>query len=193
MKITEPISRMIEYGTKTEPVSQSCLSITDDILVAVDKEACMLTTASGQVLPYAQVLTCTATAYTTERQSWKLTATGTTARVGAIAVDPKVIPYGTTLYIVSADGSITYGIATAEDCGCYQGNKIDLFFDTMTKHHFGAGRVRFTSSNKRIHKMEKSKDIHRTSPFLYLFCRLLYIPDAHMDIKIIHNSQLCTS
>ena len=56
---------------------------------------------------------------------------GTIARVGAIAVDPRVIPYGTRMFIVSADGSITYGVATAEDCGGkIKGNRIDLFFDT---------------------------------------------------------------
>ncbi len=91
----------------------------------------MLTTLSGESLSYSRALDCVATAYTTERQSWKRTATGTTARVGAIAVDPKVIPYGTRMYIVSSDGSITYGVATAEDCGgSIKGNRIDLFFDT---------------------------------------------------------------
>ena len=73
-------------------------------------------------------------AYTTERQSWKKTATGTIARVGAIAVDPKVIPYGTRMYIVSSDGTITYGVATAEDCGgSIKGNRVDLFFDTYSE------------------------------------------------------------
>lgn len=131
VKVFEPLPRIIEYGTMLEPVAQSYLSVTDDVLVSVDEQAGLLTTASGQVLPYSDVLTCTATAYTTELQAWKITATGTTARLGAIAVDPRVISYGTKMYIVSADGSITYGIATAEDCGgSIKGNKIDLFFDT---------------------------------------------------------------
>jgi 3D (Asp-Asp-Asp) domain-containing protein len=125
------VPEIIEYGTMVQPVAQSVLSITDDVLAAVDEEAGLLTTVSGRVLAYSKVLTCTATAYTTERQAWKITATGTTARVGAIAVDPRVIPYGTVMYILSADGSITYGVATAEDCGgSIKGNKIDLFFDT---------------------------------------------------------------
>jgi 3D (Asp-Asp-Asp) domain-containing protein len=35
------------------------------------------------------------------------------------------------MFIVSSDGSITYGIATAEDCGgAIKGSKIDLFFNT---------------------------------------------------------------
>lgn len=132
--VSQPVDEIVAYGTQVEPVAQSWLSVTDDVLTHIDANADgsgTLTTASGQELPYTQVLSCKATAYTTQRQSWKKTATGTTARVGAIAVDPRVIPYGTRMFIVSADGSITYGVATAEDCGGnIKGNRIDLFFDT---------------------------------------------------------------
>ena len=108
-------------------------SILNDVNAAEDGSG-VLTTASGQTLRYARALTVKATAYTTERQSWKKTATGTIARVGAIAVDPKVIPYGTRMYIVSSDGTITYGVATAEDCGgSIKGNRVDLFFDTYSE------------------------------------------------------------
>ena len=132
--VSQPVDEIVAYGTQVAPVAQSWLSVTDDVLTHIDANADgsgTLTTASGQELPYTQVLSCKATAYTTQRQSWKKTATGTTARVGAIAVDPRVIPYGTRMFIVSADGSITYGVATAEDCGgLIQGNRVDLFFDT---------------------------------------------------------------
>ena len=132
--VSQPVDEIVAYGTQVEPVAQSWLSVTDDVLTHIDANtdgSGTLTTASGQELTYTQVLSCKATAYTTQRQSWKKTATGTTARVGAIAVDPRVIPYGTRMFIVSADGSITYGVATAEDCGGnIKGNRIDLFFDT---------------------------------------------------------------
>ena len=132
--VSQPVDEIVAYGTQVEPVTQSWLSVTDDVLTHIDANADgsgTLTTASGQELAYTQVLSCKATAYTTQRQSWKKTATGTTARVGAIAVDPRVIPCGTRMFIVSADGSITYGVATAEDCGGnIKGNRIDLFFDT---------------------------------------------------------------
>lgn len=124
-----PTDEVVEYGTRR----LSPLSVTADAIVDLEEDGGggVITTVSGQALPYSRALTVKATAYTTERQSWKLTATGTTARVGAIAVDPKVIPYGTRMYIQSADGSIVYGVATAEDCGgAIKGNKIDLFFDS---------------------------------------------------------------
>lgn len=85
-----------------------------------------ITTDSGTVLRYSQKLTMEATAYT----GGGTTATGTSARYGAIAVDPKVIPYGTRMYIVTSDGKWVYGEATAEDCGgAVKGNIIDLYFD----------------------------------------------------------------
>ena len=50
-----------------------------------------------------------------------------------VAVDPRVIPYGTEWYIVSADGSYVYGYAIAGDTGgaCRSGKVIaDVFLDT---------------------------------------------------------------
>lgn len=59
------------------------------------------------------------------------TAMGTRARVRAVAVDPRVIPLGTKLYIESTDGFPTYGYAVAEDTGgAIKGNRIDLFYNT---------------------------------------------------------------
>lgn len=58
-----------------------------------------------------------------------ITATGTTATEGrTIAVDPRVIPYGSTVTLYYEDGTVhTY---TAEDCGgAIKGNRIDVFFD----------------------------------------------------------------
>ncbi len=70
-----------------------------------------------------------ATAYTTEGKSRKNTASGTVARVGAVAVDPSLIPLGSKLLIQGADGKWSYGVAVAEDTGV-KGKKIDLFFNT---------------------------------------------------------------
>jgi len=45
-----------------------------------------------------------------------------------VAVDKKVIPLGTRMYIVTDDG-IVYGLSVAEDTGV-KGNKVDLYDET---------------------------------------------------------------
>ncbi len=53
------------------------------------------------------------------------TYTGVYPEVGTVAVDPRVIPLGTKLYVEG------YGYAKAEDIGsAIKGQRIDLFFDT---------------------------------------------------------------
>ncbi len=72
-----------------------------------------------------------------------ITKSGTKAKVGTVAVDPTVIPLGTKLYIEYADGSGTYGYATAEDTGsAIKGYRVDLFFNTYQECiEFGRRRV----------------------------------------------------
>ena len=87
-------------------------------------------TASGETLHYTEILQVQATAYSCEEETG-ITASGTPARVGAIAVDPSVIPLGTRLYVVSDDGQYIYGVCVAEDTGGnINGSRIDLYFDT---------------------------------------------------------------
>lgn len=90
----------------------------------------VIMTSSGESYTYVDVMTCSATAYTCEGYVGH-TYSGTLARVGAIAVDPTVIPLGTKMYVVSNDGQYVYGYCVAEDIGGgIKGNKIDLYFDT---------------------------------------------------------------
>ncbi len=63
------------------------------------------------------------------------TATGRLAQVGYVAVDPKVIPYGTKMWIVAhyKDTGFVYGYALAADTGgaMLSGkNFVDLYYDT---------------------------------------------------------------
>ena len=87
----------------------------------------------GEVIRYKKVLDVKATAYTSSSGAY--TASGTVARVGAIAVDPTVIPLGSRVYITSDDGtSWIYGYAVCEDTGGkIKGNRIDLFFNTESE------------------------------------------------------------
>ncbi|MBQ7128697.1 MAG: 3D domain-containing protein [Clostridia bacterium] len=81
----------------------------------------------GIPLKYKKVIRGTASAYSCGTH----TATGKRVKPGYIAVNPRQIPYGTKLYIRTADGSYTYGYASAEDTGGFVawGNTVaDLFF-----------------------------------------------------------------
>lgn len=94
----------------------------------------VLTTSSGETFNYTKKLSCSATAYTTEGFDEKHNASGNIARVGTVAVDPKVIPLGTALYIVTDDGEYIYGYCIAEDTGgAVKGNIVDLFFNTLAE------------------------------------------------------------
>lgn len=90
---------------------------------------------------YKKKITMNGTAYDPSAGKW--TASGTRARVGAVAVDPRVIPLGTKLYIESADGFPTYGFAVAEDTGgAIKGNRIDLFYNSRREaYNFGRRNV----------------------------------------------------
>ena len=73
-------------------------------------------------------------------RGYGITASGMKARYGVVAVDPRVIPLGTKLYIEG------YGNAIAGDTGgAIKGNKIDLFFNTAGEvRNFGRRQVRVT-------------------------------------------------
>ena len=129
-----------------EIVKEAIPKITEKGTKAVAK------TSRGNVR-YKSVFTMTATAYDNSYAStgkrpgekyWGLTAMGTKARVGAVAVDPRVIPLGTKLYVESLDGTKDYGFCVAEDTGgAIKGSKIDLFFNTAGEvKRFGRRKVK---------------------------------------------------
>lgn len=120
---TEPVNEVIALGSAE--VEKGELFIGDGVIV----------TPEGDVYTYTGTKQVKATAYThTDAGCNKTTATGTTVHWGTVAVDPKVIPYGTRMYIVSNDGKYVYGYAVAEDCGgAIKNNKIDLYMPTKSQ------------------------------------------------------------
>jgi uncharacterized protein YabE (DUF348 family) len=86
--------------------------------VAVAPAAPVVASPSGDC---ARTLTVWATWYTAASAGGGRTATGTIVRKGTVAVDPSVIPLGTSMYIPG------YGYGVAEDTGgAVVGNIIDL-------------------------------------------------------------------
>jgi len=103
--------KLLEKITVKEPVAQ---------LVAVGDRQTV--SRGGQNIQFDRMLKMSATAYT---HTGNKTYSGVWPSKGTVAVDPKVIPLGTRLYI---DG---YGYARALDVGSsIKGNRIDLFFET---------------------------------------------------------------
>ncbi len=81
---------------------------------------------NNRPINYKKKITGKATAYCTGT----ITSTGRRAQPGVVAVDPREIPYGTRLYIVSSDNRYVYGYAIAGDTGGFIHNSstvVDLY------------------------------------------------------------------
>ena len=126
------VDRIVEYGTAEEQPVSTTAANNKSAVSSVSKNgdgSGTLTLADGTTLNFSAAKSMTATAYTAGHGGADYcTATGTTVRVGTVAVDKSVIPLGTKMFIVTNDG-IVYGTAVAEDTGV-RGNKVDLYFDT---------------------------------------------------------------
>lgn len=124
----EPVNQVILEGTKRRPYPYTRVDLPGTF---VD--------GSGQTVSYKAVMTGSCTAYTAPAGSG--TATGRPAKVGNVAVNPNIIPYGTKMYICETNGSLVYGYAVAADTGgALMSNLglIDLFFDSLADcYHFG--------------------------------------------------------
>lgn len=130
--------KVLQQGEEGEEKIITTKILEDGEVVSEDKETVVIKPPKPQVVlkgtiqvasrgadkfEYTKVYNMEATAYSYDAGS--LTAMGTKVRVGAVAVDPKVIPLGSRLYI---DG---YGYAVAEDTGgAIKGMRIDLFMNT---------------------------------------------------------------
>lgn len=95
---------------------------------------------------YQKVLNVTATAYAPgphDNAQWgNKTYLGTQIRPGVIAVDPRIIPLGSRVYIEFPDGHGFY--AVAEDTGgAIKGNRIDIAMWTVKEaYKFGMQNVK---------------------------------------------------
>lgn len=99
-------------------------------------------TARGDILRYSKVLSMKATAYTASYaetgkrpgdKGFGITCTGIRVRKGVVAVDPRVIPLGTRMYVEVAGKMVDYGFSIAADRGSgVKGNKIDVYVDSLT-------------------------------------------------------------
>jgi len=154
--IVKPVDRIILIGTKTEdtdkePIGTDSDKTEEDIkLPDISEESVQAEKSEeneepeeseenefgrtqdvfGEGISYSSLIIGTCTAY---YEVDGITSTGTIPQIGTVAVNPSVIPYGTRLYICSADGSYVYGYAIAEDTGgaCMAGDiVVDLYMNS---------------------------------------------------------------
>ena len=116
------ITREDGVVTKREMTETNVLKASQPKVVA--HGTITLASRGGHTLNFSEAKIVSSTAYTGGGR----TATGTAPKVGTVAVDPRVIPYGTKIYIEG------YGIGIAEDTGSsIRGDKIDVYFDTRSE------------------------------------------------------------
>ncbi len=92
-------------------------------------------TVGGKTYSYSYYIDCNSTVYT----GGGTTASGLPATEKVIAVDPKVIPLGTTCYISGSYCEV--GFRTAADIGGgIKGNMVDIYFEKNNPYFAGYGR-----------------------------------------------------
>ena len=132
--IKEPIVGVIEEGTKTTLVS-----------------------SRGTTTRFVKAMEMSATAYDATFAStgknpghpqYGVTRSGLKVKPGIVAVDPKVIPLGTWLYVEG------YGEALAADTGgAIKGNKIDLYYESPKDvAKYGRRKVKVYILDKPMYK-----------------------------------------
>ena len=127
--LSNPVNRRQVIGATTTSVAAATSSSVSCISTLSPSSPIELD-ANGIPLNYTKKMTVQATAYTYTGHNC---ATGVAPRPGYIAVNPRVIPYGTRMYIVSSDGRFVYGYAVAADTGGFTSsrpNNVDLFMAT---------------------------------------------------------------
>lgn len=114
----KPINKIVKKGTKVEEVKMASSRGESSRKI------------SSNVNSKGKHMSVVATAYTGD----SITSTGKKPKWGTIAVDPKVIPYGTKVYIPQFNKTFI-----AEDCGgAIKGNKIDIFMnDESSVYNWG--------------------------------------------------------
>lgn len=121
------LEEKVEAVTETTTPSESVDVFADFENTTTDSSFGTVYDAAGNALSYSTMIIGNCTAY---YEPGGITSTGTVPQYGTVAVNPNVIPYGSRLYICSADGSFVYGYAIAEDTGgaCMAGDIVaDLY------------------------------------------------------------------
>ena len=135
--------------------------------------------SKNQPINYSRVIYGSCTAYHGDTA----TSTGRKPGVGVVAVDPREIPYGSVLWIVSKDGSFVYGYAIAGDTGGFIHNSetvVDLYMDSVVEMNtFGRRNLNvyvIKEGNGRYSQTAKRRRMFPPALFCAKFSALLFSP-----------------
>jgi len=130
--LTEPTETIIERGT-LENFAPNDAEVTE--IITNEDGTGTLVLADGHTVTFNKTVAMKATAYTKGEPGVDgVTASGSEVRIGTVAIDRRMFPFGTKFYIVSNDGMYTYGFSVAEDVGgAIKNNRIDLYFNTLAE------------------------------------------------------------
>lgn len=128
--IKEAVPQIETVGTLRRPGDPIQTSEDVDAISTLKPDEPIALDKDGKPVNYKKIITGKSTAYCGHCDSNSTAYFGpNTARPGYVAVDPKVIPYGTKLYIVTPDGKRTYGYAIAADTGGFVKKKTGTVVD----------------------------------------------------------------
>ena len=117
----EPVDKIVKKGIKEEVVVASRSTTSRNSSSSESKTSSTSNSASKN----GKHMVVQATAYAGD----SITSTGTVPKLGTIAVDPRVIPYGSKVYIPQFNKTFI-----AEDCGgAIKGNIIDIFMGSESE------------------------------------------------------------
>lgn len=147
----EPLSEVLLIGVKTGLIPKGSVGVSgladrpaiSELPAALD----IPVDVNGKPVNYKKKLVGEATAYS----GGGGTSTGYSVLPGRVAVDPREIPYGTKMYIVSTDGQYIYGYAEARDTGGFihtSDTMVDLYM------HRESDCERFGRRNVEIYILE---------------------------------------
>jgi uncharacterized protein YabE (DUF348 family) len=122
----KPVNKIVVGENVTvEPTTEIVKKGTAEIRVASSRSSVSRGSTLQATSTSGVNMRVTATAYT----GGGTTATGVPARYGVIAVDPRVIPYGTRVYIPQFGGTFV----AADTGGAIKGNKIDVYLNSYSE------------------------------------------------------------
>ncbi|GAA0863029.1 3D domain-containing protein [Paraclostridium tenue] len=123
----KPQDKIIKKGTKV--VEEVVVATSKQVNNKIESKQISNTSSNSELASNKSLsgkhMSVVATAYAGD----SITSTGTVPKWGTIAVDPRIIPYGTKVYIPKFNQTFV-----AEDCGgAIKGNKIDIFMNSEGK------------------------------------------------------------